>query len=290
MAVLGIVGPTAAASWPARHAAREDPVTVLAQRHHAPERRRVRTSPMLATVAIGTLGAGAGVMTHSSAVLAGGSLVLLAGTVLTLGPLIGRVALVAPHLTTPARYALRDADRHRARTVPAVAGVLAACTLAIATGAFVTSLDAHDEATYHPPSGRGTIRVSSADLPSAEGSSLAEPSATQWAAMTQTVRDHFTLTGTVLPVHAGIATGADAGPNGVWIEPAVGTRPRGNRQPSPTPRWSTTAPSSPDLDSPAPPRPPRLSLPAESWSPTPARSRPAGPPDSPWRTRRPRPM
>ncbi len=225
VAVLGIVGPTVAASWPARHAAREDPVTVLAQRHHAPVRRRVRTSPILATVAIGTLGAGAGVMTHSPAVLAGGSLVLLAGTLLTLGPLIGRVALVAPHLTTPARYALRDADRHRARTVPAVAGVLAACTLAIATGAFVASLDAHDEATYHPPSGRGTIRVSSADLPSDEGSSLAEPSATQWAAMTQTVRDHFALTGTVLPVYAGVATGTDAGPNGVWIEPAVGTTP-----------------------------------------------------------------
>lgn len=223
--VLGVVGPTVAASWPARHAAREDPVTVLAQRHHAPVRRRARTTPMLTTVAVGTLGAVAGVVTHSPAVLTGGSLVLLAGMLLALGPLVGRVALVAPYLTAPVRYALRDADRHRSRSVPAIAGVLAACTLAVATGAFVASLDAHDEAAYHPPSGRGTIRVSSADLPSVDGSSVAEPSATQWAAMTQTVRDHVTLTGTVLPVYAGIATGANAGPNGVWIEPAAGATP-----------------------------------------------------------------
>lgn len=219
VAVIGVVGPTLAAWWPARQAAREDPVLALAQRPDAPGRRRTPTSSALATVAIGTLGAGAGVVTHSAAVLAGGSLILLGGILLTLGPLIGWVATAAPHLATAGRYALRDADRHRARTVPAVAGVLAACTLAVATGAFVTSLDAHDEATYNPPSGRGTIRVSIADLPSGNGGPVVEPSAAQWAAMEQSLRDHLELEGAVLPVYVGVAVGADAGPSGVWIDP-----------------------------------------------------------------------
>ena len=84
-------------------------------------------------------------------------MILLVPMVLTLvARLSGRLPLVL-------RYAVRDADRHRTRTVPAVSAVAATVAGVVALGIGLTSDDAENEATYQPSVAAGVGIVTAYD-------------------------------------------------------------------------------------------------------------------------------
>ncbi len=84
-------------------------------------------------------------------------MILLVPMVLTLvARLSGRLPLVL-------RYAVRDADRHRTRTVPAVAAVAATVAGVVALGIGLTSDDAENGATYQPSVAAGVGIVTAYD-------------------------------------------------------------------------------------------------------------------------------
>ena len=60
------------------------------------------------------------------------------------------IARLSGRLPLVLRYAVRDADRHRTRTVPAVSAVAATVAGVVALGIGLTSDDAENEATYQP--------------------------------------------------------------------------------------------------------------------------------------------
>jgi putative ABC transport system permease protein len=89
------------------------------------------------------------------------AVVSVIGAVLMTPWLISRVARVARLLPLPARLALRDADRHRARTAPAIAAVMASVSAVTALGIASSSDAAEPEgssAQIHPP---GTVLLTS---------------------------------------------------------------------------------------------------------------------------------
>ena len=165
MALGGAVLALAAAWWPARQAARTDVVAALSGRRSvAPGRRR---SPLvgLASLALGALAALAGALTGWGALLLVGVLALELGVIGTAGSVVGRLARVA-HRTGPAlRYALRDADRHRARTAPALAAIIAATAVAATGLTYQTSQDAADQRYATPAAAVGTLVVTVSPTP-----------------------------------------------------------------------------------------------------------------------------
>jgi putative ABC transport system permease protein len=102
-------------------------------------------------------GAGGEFAIAFSAIPAVLGMILLVPTVLTLiARLSGRLPLVL-------RYAVRDANRHRTRTVPAVSAVAATVAGVVALGIGLTSDDAQNEATYQPSVAAGVGIVSAYD-------------------------------------------------------------------------------------------------------------------------------
>ena len=148
VAAFGLLSAFLAAVVPAYLASRQDVVAVLAGRRgdRAPSLR----SPVLGLVLLGggifgsvTGATGGGeVMIAASAIPAVLGMILLIPLVLAgLGRASGRLPLVL-------RYAVRDAARHRTRTVPAVAAVAATVAGVVALGVGVTSDQEEAEETY----------------------------------------------------------------------------------------------------------------------------------------------
>jgi putative ABC transport system permease protein len=81
--------------------------------------------------------------------LVGGALLAVTSMVLLTGDLILLLAGRAGRLPLAARMAARDSSRNRSRTVPAVAAVLAAATLASAGMVLAASQQANDEQNHH---------------------------------------------------------------------------------------------------------------------------------------------
>ncbi|WP_285107143.1 FtsX-like permease family protein [Promicromonospora sp. MEB111] len=160
MVLLGAVVAVAAAWLPARAAARLDVVATLTGR-----RRQHRVKGW--SVVLGVILAGAGLTGAVAAATAGDGGVLLAwcvvvaeiGLVLTTGGIVAGLARLSGRLPLPARFALRDAARHRQRTSPAVAAVLVAVAGATAGLVFVTSEARYQERAYLPASTPGTTIV-----------------------------------------------------------------------------------------------------------------------------------
>ncbi|MFJ3406296.1 FtsX-like permease family protein [Promicromonospora sp. NPDC090134] len=160
MVLLGAVVAVAAAWLPARAAARLDVVATLTGRRG---QHRVKGW----AVALGVVLAGGGLTGAVAAATAGDGGVLLAwcvvvaeiGLVLTTGGIVAGLARLSGRLPLPARFALRDAARHRQRTSPAVAAVLVAVAGATAGLVFVTSEARYQERTYLPASTPGTTIV-----------------------------------------------------------------------------------------------------------------------------------
>ena len=162
-----------AAVVPAFIASRQDVVAVLAGRRG--DRQPSLRSPLLGLVllGVGIAGAVAGAGARNdltggdgSLLIAGSAVVSVLGMILVVPVVVAVLARLARRLPLVARYAVRDAARHRTRTVPAVAAVAATVAGVVALGIANASDAAESEATYTPQvaMGMGTLTVSDPDV------------------------------------------------------------------------------------------------------------------------------
>lgn len=164
MVLVGLVVAVAAAWLPARAAARLDIVATLTGR-----RRTRRARGWIA--AFGVLLASGGLAGAFAATAANGDSIVLAwcivvieiGLVMTSGGIVSGLAKIAGRFPLPARFALRDAARHRSRTSPAIAAVLVAVAGATAGLIYLTSEAQYRQHTYTPIATPGTTVVHSTD-------------------------------------------------------------------------------------------------------------------------------
>jgi putative ABC transport system permease protein len=165
VAGFGMLSAFLAAVVPAHLASKQDVVAVLAGRRG--DRAPSLKSPLLGLVLLGVgiagsafgaaQGAGGEFAIAVSAIPAVFGMILLVPMVLTLiARLSGRLPLVL-------RYAVRDANRHRTRTVPAISAVAATVAGVVALGIGLTSDDAENEATYQPSVAAGVGIVTAYD-------------------------------------------------------------------------------------------------------------------------------
>ncbi|MDQ1614248.1 MAG: putative transport system permease protein [Actinomycetota bacterium] len=163
IAVVGLTTGVLAAILPARSAARQDPVVALSGR-----RGQVRTPKrvpaagvVIVLVGIGLAALGSARALHTTTglggstppvvvalLIVGGAALAQIGLIVCAGALVGLTARLARFLPVAPRLALRDAARHRSRSAPAVAAVLAAVSGSVALTLYVASLDAADRAQY----------------------------------------------------------------------------------------------------------------------------------------------
>jgi putative ABC transport system permease protein len=161
IAGFGLLSALLAALVPAWLASRQDVVAVLAGRRgdRAPGLR----SPILGAVLLGTGVAGAAYGARSTAngeyLIAGAAILSVLGMILLVPLVVVGLARLSRRLPLALRYAVRDAARHRTRTVPAVAAVAATVAGVVALGIANASDAAQNEAAYVPslPVGQAAI-------------------------------------------------------------------------------------------------------------------------------------
>jgi putative ABC transport system permease protein len=169
VAAFGLLSAFLAAIVPAYLASRQDVVAVLAGRRgdQAPSLR----SPLLGLVLLGIGVAGS----VSGATRAGGEMLIAAsaipavlGMILLVPVVLVVLARLSGRLPLVLRYAVRDANRHRTRTVPAVSAVAATVAGVVALGIGMTSDNAENRATYVPSvaAGVGIVQYFGQDPPS----------------------------------------------------------------------------------------------------------------------------
>ena len=160
IAAFGLLSAILAAVVPAWIASRQDVVAVLAGRRgdRAPSRR----SPFigLALLALGVVGAVLGSrQSAGELVIAGSAVVSVFGMIFLVPVVVVAVARLGRSMPLPLRYAVRDAARHRTRTVPAVAAVAATVAGVVALSIGNASSDTRQRAQYAPqlPMGLSTL-------------------------------------------------------------------------------------------------------------------------------------
>lgn len=141
VAVFGLFSALAAAVVPARLAARQDPVAVMAGRRAdaAPDPRTPVVG--LGLLFIGVVGVVLGVNGDGEVVVAASVVSTMVGMILVTPLLVMVVAALARSMPFSIRYAARDASRHRGRTVPAVAAVAATVAGVVAIGIGTASVE-----------------------------------------------------------------------------------------------------------------------------------------------------
>ena len=211
IAGCGLLSALLAALLPALLAARSDVVAVLAGRRG--ETRPARWSP---AVGAGLLGAGVAGSAYGASRPTGGevpialsAVLAVVGTVLITPLVLGTLGRLARWLPLPARFAVRDAARHRSRTAPAVAAVAATVAGVVALGIGGTSDAAQNRALYAPsaPMGAGVVQSYS-------------PAPPDWTAVARAV--HQQLPGARTTPIMGVA---ENGPTQFRFGPADGSRP-----------------------------------------------------------------
>ena len=172
IAGFGLLSALLAAVVPAWISSRQDVVAVLGGRRG--DRRASVRSPLVGLVLLGVGIAGAVHGSRASAdgevFIAGSAIFAVLGMVLLVPVVLVVLSAVSRWLPLTLRYAVRDAARHRSRTVPAVAAVAATVAGVVALGIAVSSDEAQYRATYLPsmPAGVGALTVplgAQADLP-----------------------------------------------------------------------------------------------------------------------------
>ncbi|HEY3530487.1 MAG TPA: FtsX-like permease family protein [Nocardioides sp.] len=151
VAAFGLVSAFLAALVPAWIASRQDVVAVLAGRRG--DRAASRRSPLvgLLLVACGVGAAVLGARREAGATLiAGAALLTVLGMIFLVPVVVVVVARLGRRFPLPLRYAVRDAARHRTRTVPAVAAVAATVAGVVALSIGNTSDQAQARAAYQP--------------------------------------------------------------------------------------------------------------------------------------------
>ncbi len=173
IAAFGLLSAFLAAIVPAWIASRQDVVAVLAGRRG--DRAASRRSPFIgiALLAVGVVVAVLG--SHQGGgefLIAGAAVVSVFGMIFLVPVVVLGTARLGRRLPLPLRYAVRDAARHRTRTVPAVAAVAATVAGVVALSIANSSDQAQAQADYTPllPNGVSTVN---ANNPHADWAALA---------------------------------------------------------------------------------------------------------------------
>lgn len=151
VAAFGMVSAVLAAVVPAWLASRQDVVAVLNGRRG--DRRPSLRSPALGVVLLGAgiaVAAYGAVRTGTETLIAASALLAVFGMILLVPVVLVGLARMSRRLPLVLRFAVRDASRHRTRTVPAVAAVAATVAGVVALGIANASDAAENEATYTP--------------------------------------------------------------------------------------------------------------------------------------------
>lgn len=163
IAGFGVLSAILAAVVPAWIASRQDVVAVLAGRRG--DRKPSLRSPLLGVLTFGAGMAGAAygatAPQNGELFIAGSAILAVLGMILLVPLVVVGLARVSRRLPLPVRYAVRDAARHRTRTVPAVAAVAATVAGVVALGIANASDTAQAEATYTPrlPMGQASLNA-----------------------------------------------------------------------------------------------------------------------------------
>ncbi|MBV2155189.1 FtsX-like permease family protein [Kitasatospora sp. SUK 42] len=173
IAGIGLLTALLAAALPAWQAARRSVTAGLTGRDTVRAPSRLVT--LLGVVLV--LGGGAIAMYGASAVqrglpvvstydartltVLGGSVTAELGLLACTPVLVALFGRAAGRLPLGPRLALRDSARHRSRTAPAVAAVMAAVAGAVAIGVYSTSTDAENRRDYRPQAPYGAVQLDS---------------------------------------------------------------------------------------------------------------------------------
>ncbi len=191
-ALVGLLAAVLASYLPARNAARRDPVEALTGR-----RGQVRTPKKVPAagavlVALGIAAAAAGSLVAFSGaagvnpaggrssylaagLIAGGAALTQLGLIVCSPAIVGLAGRLSRRLPLPLRLALTDASRHRGRSAPAIAAVLAAVTGATALALVAASFDQRDRDNYLAAWPTGTAGVMLEQfIPAEDGSGTTE--------------------------------------------------------------------------------------------------------------------
>ncbi len=164
VAAFGMLSAFLAAVVPAYLASRQDVVAVLAG-------RRGDRAPSLKSPVLGLVLLGAGIAGSVTGATGGGEIMIAAsaipavlGMILLIPLVLAGLGRVSGRLPLVLRYAVRDAARHRTRTVPAVAAVAATVAGVVALGVGLTSDQKESEETYTASLSDGYGVVTSYDV------------------------------------------------------------------------------------------------------------------------------
>ncbi|HEY6934164.1 MAG TPA: FtsX-like permease family protein [Marmoricola sp.] len=167
IAAFGFVSAVLAAYVPAWLASRQDVVAVLGGRRGDP-RPRAR-SPLLGLLlfALGVAGAvlGARRPANGELAIAGSAILVVLGMVLLIPVVLAVLGKASRRFPLALRYAVRDAARHRTRTVPAVAAVAATVAGVVALGIGMSSDEAQNRGVYRPSLAMGSAVLTGARTP-----------------------------------------------------------------------------------------------------------------------------
>ncbi|MET8545117.1 ABC transporter permease [Kitasatospora sp. NPDC004799] len=159
---VGLVTGLLAAVVPAVQASRQDVVAALTGRDTLkPPSRKLAALGLLMIgggAALALFGASSGVGNRSFAVL-GGSAVAELGMVALVPFLVGLFGRLGRWLPLGPRLALRDSVRHRGRTAPAVAAVMAAVAGSVAVSVYMASVDEEHRRDYVASGPSGAVML-----------------------------------------------------------------------------------------------------------------------------------
>jgi putative ABC transport system permease protein len=150
VAGFGMLSAFLAAVVPAYLASRQDVVAVLAGRRG--DRAPSYKSPVVGVVLLGAgiVGSVVGATGGGEILIAASAIPAVLGMILLIPLVLAGIGRLGGRLPLVLRYAVRDAARHRTRTVPAVAAVAATVAGVVALGVGVTSDEAENRETYTP--------------------------------------------------------------------------------------------------------------------------------------------
>lgn len=161
---FGLVAALLAAAVPAWLASRQDPVATLGGRRADPPGNGLLpwVGVLLLVISCGVAVTGARQGSGGEVPIAVSAILGVLGMVLVLPWVLNAVGRTADRLPLTLRYAVRDAARHRSRTVPAIAAVAATVAGAVALNISLSSDEAQAEATYTPefPMGMSVLHAS----------------------------------------------------------------------------------------------------------------------------------
>ncbi|MEV7181980.1 FtsX-like permease family protein [Kitasatospora sp. NPDC093679] len=162
IALIGLVTGLLAAVVPAFQAARTDVVEALTGRGSVrPPSRRLAVVGLVVVgigAALALLGTFTGAAGRTLGTLGGSALAEL-GMIACTPMLVGLFGRLGRHLPLSPRLALRDAVRHRGRTAPAVAAVMAAVAGSVAVGIYTASSDLEQRQQYRAELPAGSVRL-----------------------------------------------------------------------------------------------------------------------------------